>query len=55
MVNEPDLMPLDPKKKKRYKRMKMSTCLFLRKTNWDRYARFTVPYLEESEKEIFAH
>ena len=54
-VNEPDLLPLDPEKEERLRKMKMSSGLFLRKTKWERYTRVFVPYLEESEKEIFAH
>ena len=54
-VNEPDLLPLDPKKEERLRKMKMSSRFFLTKTKWERYTRVFVPYLEESEKEIFAH
>ena len=49
-VNEPDLLPLDPEKEERLRKMKMSAGFFLRKTKWERYTRVSVPYLEESEK-----
>ena len=35
--------------------MNMSSGFFLRKTKWERYTRVSVPFLEESEKEIFAY
>ena len=54
-VNEPDLLPLDPEKEERLRKMKMSSGYFLRKTKWERYTRVSVAYLEASEKEIFAH
>ena len=54
-VNEPDLLPLGPEKEERLRKMKMSLGFFLRKTKWERYTTVSVPYLEESEKEIFAH
>ena len=54
-VNEPDLLPLDPEKEEKLRKMKMSSEFFLRKTKGERYTRVYVPYLEESEKEIFAH
>ena len=52
-INAPDLLPLDPKKEERLRRMKMSSGFFIRKTKWERYTRVSVPYLEESKKEIF--
>ena len=54
-VNDPNLMPLDPEKEERFRKMKMRSGFFLRKTKWERYTRVSEPYLEESEKEIFAH
>ena len=54
-VNEPDLLPLDPEKEERLRKMKMSSGYFLRKIKWERYTRVSVPYLEESEKEIFTY
>jgi len=49
-INAPDMLPLDPKKEERLRKMKMSSRFFLRKTKWERYTRVSVPYLEESEK-----
>ena len=33
-VNEPDLLPLDPEKEERLRKMKMGFGFFLRKTKW---------------------
>ena len=46
-VNDVDLMPTDPVKEKKLKRMMMSTGLFLRKTKLEGYNRVSMPYSEE--------
>ena len=43
-ANEPDLLPINPE-----------IGFFLMKTKWERYTRVSEPFLEKSEKEIFAH
>jgi len=44
-VNEPDLLPLDPEKEERLRKMKMGFGFFLRKTKWERYTRVSMPFL----------
>ena len=43
LVEESNIMPYEPKKEKRFKKMKMTTGLFPRKTKWYSYTRVTEP------------